>query len=319
MYGAPDLHPTGHQQELNFNDPAAKEVKENLVQVKNSFDKGLSALLHEAGQLLENAQNTSVEERDNLLKKIKAMTEGTEEVTRGITSFGQGQQAELDMMTEAQNGNDKLDAWVASAAAHFSQAQKQTLRGVEIVGEAGALAHVVDQWHEGKNAAEKQNSFMQKIGQIAVGIEVIIARVNSFPDRLAEAIVSGVDNRKQAVNVAVKNWAAEASGFYQKMMQGAGEVMTNTSDTTGALLDVAGHQIESGVSAFGRGVQRGIFNPLISFITETVIPGIKNAADATRETLFEQVKAISSDYSQSLAKRREGRAKEIEAPSSPAP
>lgn len=306
MYEAQNIENTGPVQQTLFKDPVAEEVKESISHVKTAVETTLGDLLQEAVKLLERDEATD-EEKRHLSNRIKALTKCAAEVTEGVQNFEKGQKAEQGMMEAAEAGETNLDNWVRDAATYFKNSQQNVLRGVEIANEADVIDHVINQWNKGQDYDSKKHSFMQTLGRIALGVEILVDRVRTFPDRLAEAIVGSVENKKEAVQEALNSWKISTKSFYQKTITEVDSVMKSTSDQLGAVREVLGDRAEGAVLGFGHRVQGNIFNPLMNFITERAIPVMKGAAENAKDALFDQVRAFGNDYTQAVLKRREAR------------
>ena len=309
MYGAPNIEYTGPVQQTLFKDPVAEEVKESISHVKTAVETTLGDLLQEAAKLLERDEATD-EEKKRLSNRIKALTKSAAEVTEGVHNFEKGQKAEQGMIEAAEAGETNLDNWVRDAAAHFKNSQKNVLRGVEIANEADVIDHVINQWNKGHNYDSKKHNFMQAMGRIAVGLEFLVDRVRTFPDRLAEAIVGGMENKKEAAQEALNSWKISTKSFYQKTITEVDDVMKSTADQLGAVREVLGDRAEGAILGFGRGVQGNIFNPLANFIADRAIPAMKGAAERAKDALFDQARAFGNDYTQAVLRRREARMSE---------
>lgn len=313
MMGAPGIQPEFISQDIK-KDPLSDEIRNNLNDVVGTTQEVLQEALVEVQQLLKDP-NASLEQRQQVAEKIERLTKGAQKATQSVESYRQAELFEreiVDVALDENNGPQEVihkgQAFLDAAATHYNNSRQALLEA----GEA-----VAPEMRRKDKAT--QTSFWQKVANAALGIEVMVQRVASLPERLAEQIVVGTEKRIDAVNQTFARWAEQTQESYTQLRNEAQELAGTIVDHTATTAEIVKNRAQSVGGAVmdqaevldnkvGQFVHEKITTPIFNFLTEKAIPALKSVSKSLYDGLSDQVRQTSSDYQSVLQRRKNERA-----------
>ena len=312
MMGAPGIQPHYTTEQVK-QDPLSDSIRENLVSVAGTTKEFLEEALAEASAILGDP-NASLEERQKVAEKLQRLTQGANKATESVEHFTQAETFEKKIVETALQDDYSADdvvhagiIWQQEAANYYNNSKSCLL-------EAGqAISPEMSQ-----KDPKTQRTFWKKVADAALGIEVMLERVNSLPERLAESIKQNVGRRIDAVNDTFARWADQTENSYLQLRDQTKEVAQEIVDHSAAATAVMGDAAKSLVNKIDNGVSRAdgalnmffyekVLTPLSSFIENKVVPTLRSVGENLYEGLSDQVRQTSMNYKNVLQARRSER------------
>lgn len=301
-----------YDEQVSSQDALGIQVRDNLEMVARTAQQALDQAVKELAEMSKQ-ENKSMDDYQKAVDGLQALTQAARHATQSLRDFDQAQEAEeryADQILERTEGLAPEDAhrgsaWLDQAAEYYNRSRT----GVVLAGQAmdgnNHVDHVLSQ--RGGSLQSQRRSFWQAIADTALSLEMMVQRVNTLPDRLAEKIVQGVTNGMQALNAVGHEWSAKMRSTYQNLQQESVQVVQQAIDIMGATRDVTVIQINNKTQDAAQFVGQRIMGPIGQFLSNRAFPLIKSVAVGVADTLSAQVREISSDFKQSLISRQQAR------------
>ena len=315
MMSAPGLTPTWGTKPA-WADPVGQEVHSNLEFVSEVTDLTLAQAIADTEKTLNNPDATA-EDLRQAARRIVQLTTAATSATRSINDLRKGQDLEGQIAQQAlDNGHDasfksQADIWAEQAAQYYEQSQSHLKKAANIVGNDTGLAGTLTKLFPSQDMQERFSTFWKKVGNAVLGLDVLVQRVKTFPQRLADNITAYGQERRLALDTTLEQWGTRAQLEMDALKKGVADVSTRASDAfyfgvdaLGALGDVGRERAIVFNNAAENLVDTKIVSPLVNFVVNEALPTIRKWTQGIKEGVNEQAQVVERNFNEALSKRR---------------
>ena len=322
MMSLPGLEPQWVTK-TTMQDPLADQVESNIKTVSQVVDLTLEDALAEAEQIFSNPQASADELREAGQRVIR-LTAAAQAATQSIQNLQEGTKAETAIAEAALTSPDETtfktttDKWAEEAAQYFERSQSQIKKAARAVGADQGFDGALSKVFPNSNVQERANSFWGVVGAAILGLDAMIDRAKTFPQRLWTNVQAFGSDRKAAVETTITQWGQRANQEWAALQQGLKDVSDRATQAAYFGVDALGAAVDTGRAVAIRAntsaeqfVDSKIVSPLVNFVVNLALPKIREWSQSLRDQVVdiktqsvEQGHQLAVDFQESLAARR---------------
>ena len=356
MYGAPDTNfnnsrfsPHVEEQIRLTEDQLEKHTIQNLKDVQYPVELLLINALQE-GEFINNDPASSDIQKQESALRIGQLVLASNKSKDSIVNYIHGHKLEqkiIDLASDEKNTSESVQSqgekFAIEAGKYFAQSKDRLLSAARIAGADKGFDDVMESVNPEQDVLNNKKTFWRKVADAALGIEIMIERVNNLPKRLAENIKIFKEKRVDAIRETFSQWGNLALKEYKDLRNG---VLTLSDmvveewhkDTVnakqlmdGVLVNIKDRAqfykeniqmahdaykafdevVTTKMDMIGGGLEQSLKNrviePIVHFINHNVKEKIKLWSQSVSDILVKQGESFKNDFKTAFAEHRAAR------------